>query len=82
MEYCLLIVVEYFKHPTYSMDSTNVTYSNNDSNVYMTLIDASKAFDRVQYVKLFKLLLSINVCPVVARLLCYVYHSVISCQVV
>ena len=36
-------------------------YTNNNSNVYLTLIDASKAFDRVQYVKLFKLLLSINV---------------------
>ena len=36
-------------------------YTNNNSNVYLTLIDASKAFDRVQYVKLFKLLLSKNV---------------------
>jgi hypothetical protein len=25
-------------------------YTNNDNNVYITLIDASKAFDRVQYV--------------------------------
>ena len=50
-------------------------YSNNDSNVYMTLIDASKAFDRVQYVKLFKLLLSRNVCPIVARFLCVMYTT-------
>ena len=41
----------------------------------MTLIDASKAFDRVQYVKLFKLLLSRNVCPVVARFLCVMYTT-------
>ena len=50
-------------------------YSNNDSNVYMTLIDASKAFDRVQYVKLLKLLLSRNVCPVVARFVCVMYTT-------
>ena len=29
-------------------------YLNNDSNVYVTLLDASKAFDRVNYVKLFR----------------------------
>ena len=52
-------------------------YGNNDSNVdlYMTLIDASKAFYRVQYVNLLKLLLSRNVCPVVARLFCVMYAT-------
>jgi len=50
-------------------------YTNNDSNVYITLIDASKAFDRVQYVKLFELLLSKNVCPLVARFLCVMYTT-------
>ena len=50
-------------------------YTNNYSNVYITLIDASKAFDRVQYVKLLKLLLSKNVCPLVARFLCVMYTT-------
>ena len=50
-------------------------YTNNNSNVYLTLIDASKAFDRVQYVKLFKLLLSKNVCPIIARFLAVMYTS-------
>ena len=32
-------------------------YVNNDSSVFCTLLDATKAFDRVEYVKLFKLLM-------------------------
>ena len=32
-------------------------YTNNKSNVYSLFLDASKAFDRVNYVKLFNLLL-------------------------
>ena len=52
-----------------------IYYTNNNGNVYLTLIDASKAFDRVQYVKLFKLLLSKNVCPIIARFLAVMYTS-------
>ena len=32
-------------------------YVNNDSSVYCTLLDATKAFDRVEYCKLFRVLL-------------------------
>ena len=32
-------------------------YVNNGSSVFCTLLDATKAFDRVEYVKMFKLLL-------------------------
>ena len=38
---------------------------NNASDVYLLLIDASKAFDRDEYVKLFKLLNSTGLCPLV-----------------
>ena len=31
--------------------------------VYLLLLDASKAFDKVSYEKLFELLLARNVCP-------------------
>ena len=30
-------------------------YTNNDSSVFLVLLDASRAFDNVQYVKLFRL---------------------------
>ena len=50
-------------------------YANNNSNTLLTLIDASKAFDRVHYIKLFKLLISKNICPLVARVLTVLYTN-------
>ena len=50
-------------------------YLNNSTNVYAVLLDASKAFDRVNYVKLFKLLLKRNLSPVVTRFLANLYTS-------
>ena len=41
----------------------------------MTLLDASKAFDRVQYVKLFRLLLEKGLCPLLILLLLTLYTS-------
>ena len=48
-------------------------YTNSQSSVYSILLDASKAFDRVKYVKLFKLLSSKGLCPLVARFLAVMY---------
>ncbi len=50
-------------------------YISNGSNVFLTLLDASRAFDRVQYVKLFRLLLTKHICPVVARFLTVLYTN-------
>ena len=50
-------------------------YVSHKSNVYCVFLDASKAFDRVQFVKLFKLLLENNMCPVIARFLAYLYTN-------
>ena len=41
--------------------------------MYVALLDASKAFDRVEYVKLFNLLLSKGICPIVSRFLLVLY---------
>ena len=43
-------------------------YINNDSTVYSCFLDASKAFDRVHYGKLFRILLSKNIHKIVVRL--------------
>ncbi len=48
-------------------------YVNNESNVYGLLLDARKAFDRVNYCKLFKTLLDRNICPLYCRLLLNMY---------
>ena len=46
---------------------------NRGQAVYLLLLDASKAFDKVSYEKLFELLLARNVCPKIVKLLYYMY---------
>ncbi len=49
-------------------------YIEGNSNVYCCLLDASKAFDKIHYGKLFRVLLDKHISPLVLRLLmnCYV----------
>ena len=48
-------------------------YHSRDTDVYVTLLDASKAFDRVEYTALFRNLRLKGVCPVVVRFLLGLY---------
>ena len=48
-------------------------YLNGGSIVYGMLLDASKAFDRVHFIKLFRILLSRGLCPVIRRLIATLY---------
>ena len=49
-------------------------YNEHDSDCYLLLLDASKAFDRVEYIKLlFRTLRDRKVCPVVLRLIMNMY---------
>ena len=50
-------------------------YCNGGGHVYTLLLDASKAFDRVEYVKLFQLLLRKGLCPLTARFIAVLYSS-------
>ena len=50
-------------------------YKNNGSTVFMLSLDASKAFDLVQYSKLFKLLIDREICPLLIRFLINIYLS-------
>ena len=50
-------------------------YRENDSDCYMLLLDASKAFDNVEYVKLFSDLRERKLCPIVLRLLMNMYMN-------
>ena len=63
-------------HCTYVMMETISYYNANGSNVYALMLDASKAFDRFNYCKLFRVLLKRKVSPdspLVLRLLLYMY---------
>ena len=50
-------------------------YVHNGTNIYGLLLDASKAFDRVNYCKLFRLLLNRGFCPMYSRLLLNMYTN-------
>ena len=50
-------------------------YKSNGSNVHALLLDASKAFDRVDYIKLFDKLLDRGMCPLTVRLLLNMYTN-------
>ena len=58
---------------TYSLLETIYYYNYNNSSVFVLLLDASKAFDRVNYCKLFTYLLKRDVSPLVLRLLLHIY---------
>ncbi len=59
-------------------------YTNGYSNVHTIMLDANKAVDRVEYVKLFKLLSKKGLCPVATRfLLCmYIINQVVSSGII
>lgn len=62
-------------HCTFVVNEIIQYYLNNDSNVYVTLLDASRAFDRVNYVKLFRVLVKRKLCPIVTRFLLMLYTN-------
>jgi hypothetical protein len=62
-------------HCTFVVKEVIQYYLNNSTDVYSVLLDASRAFDRVNYVKLFKLFIKRNLCPTVARFLANMYTS-------
>ena len=50
-------------------------YVSRKTPVYVLLIDASKAFDRVSHIKLFNILQAHGVCPIIIRVLYNMYTN-------
>lgn len=62
-------------HCTFLLQETVSYYNYNHTNVYTLLLDASKAFDRVKYCKLFEILLERKMSPITIRLLLQMYTN-------
>ena len=60
-------------HFTFVVEEVINYYVKNGSSIYVTLLYASKAFDRVQYDKLFKILSERKMCAIIMRFLCSMY---------
>ena len=60
---------------TFSMLKTIDHYNFIKSNAFVLILDASKAFDRVNYCKLFRELLKHELSPLVLRLLLFMYTN-------
>ena len=58
---------------SFMVNETISYYVNNGSTVHVLLLDASKAFDRVNYCVLFEKMIDKGMCPLVVRLLLYMY---------
>ena len=48
-------------------------YHSNNTDTFVMMLDASKAFDRVNYYQLFNLLVNKRLCPMIIKLLLHLY---------
>jgi len=60
---------------TFVLKESLAYYSKNDSTIFCSFLDATKAFDRVNYCKLFRLLIDCGLPARIIRLLQNVYTS-------
>ena len=60
---------------TFALQEISQHFQEHGSDVYITLLDASKAFDRVNYSRLFGLLIKRNLCPLTTKLLLVMYTT-------
>ena len=64
---------------TFVLKETLSYYTQNDNSVYCVLLDASKAFDRISYTKLFNCLIDRNLPAIVIRFLINLYTDQSMC---
>ena len=50
-------------------------FNDNNSDIYCTLLDASNAFDHLEFCTLFQKLLKLNICPLILRIFIYMYTN-------
>ena len=60
---------------TFVLNETVTYYVKNGSPVYALFLDACKAFNRLNFVKLFEKLINKDMCPITVRFLLNMYMS-------
>ena len=60
---------------TYLLQEVISYFTDHQSPVYCVLLDASKAFDRIEYIKLFTLLKDRGLCPTLCKMLAFMYTN-------
>ena len=60
---------------TFALEETINYFQQNNSDVYVLLLDATKAFDKVNYIKLFQLLIDRGINPYIIKCLLYMYTN-------
>ena len=63
---------------TMVLKETVAYYTSNESSVHCVMLDATKAFDRVDYYKMFAVLINRNISPVLIRFLLNLYTNQVS----
>ena len=58
---------------TLVIDEVAKYFLKNDGDMYVMMLDASQAFDRVNFIKLFNVLIQKGMCPLLCRFLVYSY---------
>ena len=64
---------------TMALKETLAYYTVDGRTAFCTLLDATKAFDRVNYCKLFRILLDREIPPVYLRLVLNLYTNSVAC---
>ena len=60
---------------TFVLDEVLKYYNKSKTDGYMMMLDASKAFDRVDHIKLYKILSKKGVCPTLLKFLFNMYSQ-------
>jgi hypothetical protein len=66
-------------HCAFVLDEIINYYNKNGSEVFVLMLDCTKAFDRVHYAKLFNILIEKKLCPVICRFLALLYCNQTLC---
>ena len=64
---------------TFAVKEVNNYFNRNNTIIRAVVLDARKAFNRIEYVKLFQLMIDRKLCPIVLRCILIMYMNQMLC---